>query len=141
MKKHGIGVVAGAFDVIHPGYIRMFKEAREICDYLVVLLHDDPSCERKEKVRPVLSIFERREILESVKYVDSIMFYRTEEELERLLMSIRYDVRILGSDYVGKSYTGDKSIPVHYINRDHGWSSTKLRHMIADSVSQKGIPL
>ena len=49
------GVLAGNFDVMHPGYIKMFKEAKEECDVLVVLLHTDPSIERPEKLRPILS--------------------------------------------------------------------------------------
>ena len=49
------GITAGAFDVMHPGYIKMFKEAREYCDYLLVALHDDPTVERSKKIKPILT--------------------------------------------------------------------------------------
>ena len=53
MKK---GVVAGNFDIIHPGYIKMFNEAKENCDCLVVLLHDDPTLERPKSIPINLSV-------------------------------------------------------------------------------------
>ena len=51
------GVIAGNFDVIHPGYIKMFKECADNCDCLVVFLHSDPSIERPEKLKPILEVY------------------------------------------------------------------------------------
>ena len=48
------GVIAGNFDVIHPGYIAMFNECKNHCDRLIVCLHEDPSMERPEKLKPIL---------------------------------------------------------------------------------------
>jgi glycerol-3-phosphate cytidylyltransferase len=49
-----------------------------------------------------------------------------------------FHVRFLGDDYIDKSFTGDDiGIPVHYLNRDHGWSTTKYKRMIAESISAK----
>lgn len=132
-----IGIIAGCFDVIHPGYIKMFKEAKENCEWLIVLLHNDPSIERQNKIKPVLSVEERMEILEAIRYVDEVIPYNTEKELAEILLRTKHHVRFLGSDYIGKSYVGDKSIPVHYIKRDHGWSSTKFKKMII----KQGVPL
>mgnify|MGYP001222004809 CR=1 FL=1 len=67
------GFIAGNFDVIHPGYIKLFKECKENCDHFTVLLHSDPSIERKHKLKPILSLDERKEMLFSLKYVDDIM--------------------------------------------------------------------
>jgi len=61
-----IGVIAGNFDVIHPGYIYMFDECKEQCDILLLLLHEDPSTERSEKIKPILSLKERNKILSSL---------------------------------------------------------------------------
>ena len=66
MKK---GVICGNFDVIHPGYIAMFKEMASNCDCLVVLLHSDPSIERPHKLKPILSVEERKELLLELKSV------------------------------------------------------------------------
>jgi len=128
------GVIAGNFDVIHPGYIKMFEECKANCDYFVVLLHSDPTIERPEKLKPILSVEERREILFALG-IDTVISYDTEKELYWMLKDGNYDVRFLGDDYIGKPFTGDDlGIPIHYLNRDHGWSTTKYKQLIADSL-------
>jgi glycerol-3-phosphate cytidylyltransferase len=135
MSNGKIGFLAGNFDVIHPGYIRMFKDSKTVCDYLVVGLHTDPSIERPEKLKPILTIEERKEMLLELKSVDSVMTYETEADLVTLLESLQPHVRILGSDYKGRGYTGDHlSIPIHYHARDHQWSTTDFKRKIAKSL-------
>lgn len=132
MKK---GVIAGNFDVIHPGYIAMFKECKANCDEFIILLHSDPSIERPEKIKPILSIQERDELLMSIKYIDNVFVYDTEADLINLLMLLSPDIRFLGDDYKGKKYTGDHlGIPVYYLDRSHGWSTTKFKRLIAKSI-------
>ena len=129
------GIVAGNFDVVHPGYVAMFKEIKEHCEEVYILLHDDPTIERPEKKKPVLSVQERREILENFFIYPIILSYNTEEELLFLIKSIDPDIRFLGNDYVGKDHTGrELDIPVHWIDRSHGWSTTKFKQAIADSI-------
>jgi glycerol-3-phosphate cytidylyltransferase len=130
-----VGVIAGNFDVIHPGYIHMFNECKKYCNYLIVLLHEDPTNERPEKLKPILSVRERLLILYSLKQVNLIMTYKTEEELYMILEEMNPDVRFLGDDYIGKPFTGnDLDISIHYLNRDHGWSTTKYKQLIANSL-------
>lgn len=134
MKK---GVIAGNFDVLHPGYIAMFKEMKENCTCLIVLLHTDPSIERPHKLKPILSSKERKEMLESIKYVDDVIRYTYEEQLYDLLKMGEFDIRFLGDDYINKPFTGDDlKIPIHYMNRDHGWSTTKFKQLIAKSYEK-----
>jgi len=135
MPMYKTGVIAGNFDVIHPGYIKMFKECKSYCQQFVILLHVDPSIERPEKLKPILSKEERTEVLTSIKWIDSIAYYTYEKELVELLKGIEPDIRFLGDDYRGKTYTGfELDIPIHYLNRDHGWSTTKFKKLIADSI-------
>lgn len=130
-----IGVIAGNFDVIHPGYIHMFNECKKYCNYLIVLLHEDPTNERPEKLKPILSVRERLLILYSLKQVNLVMTYKTESELYDILDEMHPDVRFLGDDYIGKPFTGDDlDISIHYLNRDHGWSTTKYKQLIAASL-------
>ncbi len=132
MKK---GVIAGNFDVLHPGYIKMFKEMKENCTVLIVLLHTDPSIERTHKLKPILSVDERKELLLSLKYVDDVIRYTYEEQLYDLLKMGEFDVRFLGDDYKNKPFTGDDlKIPIHYLNRDHGWSTTRYKKLIFNSL-------
>ena len=129
------GVIAGNFDVIHPGYIKTFKECKENCDHFTILLHSDPTIERPEKLKPVLSIEERIEVLSSIKYVDKIQVYTYEKELLKLLKEGKFDIRFLGDDYLNKSFTGDDlNISIHYLNRNHGWSTTKFKNLIAKTI-------
>ena len=129
------GVIAGNFDVMHPGYIAMFKEMKHNCDCLIVLLHTDPSIERPHKLKPILSVDDRKEMLLSIKYIDDVIRYTYEEQLLDLLKMGEFDIRFLGDDYVNKPFTGDNlKIPIHYMNRDHGWSTTKYKKLIAESI-------
>ena len=77
------------------------------------------------------SLDERRIQLESIKYVDEIQLYETEEDLKQLLHEIRPNVRVLGTDYVGRVVTGQEySDEVYYHDRNHGWSTSELRNRI-----------
>ena len=132
MKK---GFIAGNFDVMHPGYIKMFKECYKNCDHFTVLLHSDPSIERPEKLKPILTLDERIEVLSSIKYIDDIQSYTYESELYKLIINGEYSLRFLGDDYKNKSFTGDDlNINIHYLNRDHGWSTTKFKNLIAKTI-------
>jgi len=132
MKK---GLVAGNFDIIHPGYIKMFRECKTICNHFTVLLHSDPSIERPEKLKPILTLDERIEVLSSIKYIDDIQSYTYESELYELIKKGEYSIRFLGDDYRNKPFTGDDlKIDIHYLKRDHGWSTTKFKNLIAKTI-------
>ena len=134
-QMYNMGIIAGNFDVIHPGYIKMFKECKTYCKQLIILLHIDPSIERPEKLKPILTKQERTEILTSIKFINGIAYYTYEKELVDLIYRLNPDIRFLGDDYRGKTYTGfELDVPVHYLNRDHGWSTTKFKKLIADTL-------
>ena len=130
-----IGVIAGNFDVIHPGYIHLFNECKEFCTELIILLHEDPSIERTEKLKPILNLDERMIILSSLKQIDQIIPYKLETDLYELLSNLDIDIRFLGDDYKSKPFTGDDlNIPIHFLDRSHGWSTTKFKNKIAKST-------
>ena len=130
-----VGVIAGNFDVIHPGYIYMFDECKKHCDILLLLLHEDPSIERPEKIKPILNLNEREMILSSLKQIDRIITYQIESDLYDILKTEQIDVRFLGDDYKDKAFTGDDlGIPIHYLDRSHGWSTTKFKKLIAETI-------
>ena len=132
---HKIGVIAGNFDVIHPGYIYMLNECKNYCDTLLLLLHEDPSIERPEKIKPILSVNERTMILSTLEQIDQIITNKTESELYEILINEKIDIRFLGDDYRDKSFTGDNlDIPIHYLDRSHGWSTTKFKKLIAETL-------
>jgi len=133
MKK---GFTCGAFDLCHAGHVLMFKECKEVCDYLIIGLHTDPSIDRPEKNKPIQSTEERRIILEGIRYIDEVVTYDTEDDLYALLEKNDLDigVRIIGADWKEKDFTGkDLSIPVHFNSRDHGYSTSELRARVSQS--------
>ena len=126
-----VGFTCSCFDLLHAGHILMLKDAKEQCDKLIVGLQTDPTLDRPEKNKPIQSFEERKIQLEAVKYVDEILKYNTEKELFEILRMLRPDVRILGSDYEGKYFTGTElNIPIYYHKRNHNYSSSNLRQEI-----------
>jgi len=130
------GVVAGAFDLIHPGYCKLFKFCKDNCTHLTILLHDDPSLERN-KMKPVHSLEERIEILKSIRYIDEVIPYTDEWDLSKKLELGYFDVRFLGDDYRDKKFTADYlPVKVIYTDRSHGYSTTNLKKKVAHSYSE-----
>lgn len=128
------GFIAGSFDVIHPGYIAMFQEAKKNCDYLIIGLHVDPTIERPKKIKPILEYQDRFNILSSIKYIDKIYPYKLENDLINLLKEVNPNIRFLGDDYKNKPITGQElNIPLYYLDRSHGWSTTKFKKLIKNN--------
>jgi cytidyltransferase-like protein len=126
-----VGFTAGNFDLLHPGYIYTFEEAKRHCDKFIVFLQRDPSLHRKSKYKPIIPPYERYKTLMSIKYIDEVYMYQTEEELLELIKYFKPDVRILGEDYIGQPFTGhDLPIRVIYTTRSHDWSTTKIKDLI-----------
>ena len=130
------GIVAGNFDVIHPGYIKMFNEMNKHVQEIHVLLHIDPSLDRPEKIKPLLSVKDRTMTLLALKGITNVSTYNCEKELLKLIIDINPQIRFLGEDYLNKTnYTGYGLAPkIIFLNRDHGWSTTKFKRLIANSI-------
>ena len=127
-----IGFTCSCFDLLHAGHILMLQDAKSRCDKLIVGLQTDPTIDRPDtKNKPIQSLEERQIQLEAVKYISEVFTYDTEEDLYKKLLDINPDVRILGSDYIGKSFTGDDlDIEIYYHERKHNYSTTNLRKKI-----------
>lgn len=131
-----VGITFSAFDLLHAGHIKMLEEAKQQCDYLIVGLQTDPTLDRPEKNRPTQTVVERYIQLKGCKFVDEIVPYATEQDLNDILTSFKIDVRILGDEYKAKDFTGrtyceEKGIELFYNVRDHRFSSSGLRKEVA----------
>jgi glycerol-3-phosphate cytidylyltransferase len=127
-----IGFTASTFDLLHAGHISMLREAKTVCDYLICGLQVNPAIDREDKNAPVQTLVERWTQLQAVKYVDEIIPYQTEKDLEDILTLFNLDVRIIGEEYKFKEFTGrslcsQRGIEIYYNKRDHRFSSTDLR--------------
>lgn len=137
-----IGFTCSTFDLCHAGHIAMLEEAKGQCDYLIVGLQIDPTIDRSTKNKPVESIVERYIRLRGCKYVDEIIPYSTERDLEDILATFPINIRILGEEYKDKDFTGraicaKREIELYYNKRDHGFSSTILRKRVVESEMDK----
>ena len=131
------GFTCSTFDLLHAGHIVMLEESKNHCEYLICGLQIDPTIDRKEKNAPVQSIVERYLQLYAVKYVDEIIPYATEKDLEDLLNMLNIDIRFLGEEYEDKNFTGkdiciDREIILYYNRRSHRFSTSELRNRIND---------
>ena len=131
MKK---GITFGAFDLFHAGHVLMLKEAKSVCEYLIVCVQTDPSLDRTTKNTPVQSIVERQIQVSACKYVDEVIIYDTEADVLEILETMDWDIRIIGDEYKDKEFTGrDKYLGQCYFNqRTHSFSSSELRQRVAD---------
>ena len=141
-----IGITFSAFDLLHAGHVKMLEDAKRQCDYLIVGLQTDPTIDRPEKNKPTQTVVERYIQLKGYKFVDEIVPYATEQDLEDILRSFKIDVRILGDEYkdvnfTGRAYCEEKGIELHYNARDHRFSSSSLRKEVAEKENSRIIKL
>jgi glycerol-3-phosphate cytidylyltransferase len=132
-----VGITFSTFDLLHAGHIQMLREAKEQCDYLICGLQMDPSLDRSEKNSPVQTIVERYTQLKGVRYVDEIIPYSSEKDVEDILTMYHTDVRILGEEYREKDFTGKdickkRGILLYFNKRDHRFSSSDLRRRVVE---------
>tara|TARA_B110000438_G_scaffold178177_1_gene170290 strand:- start:146 stop:565 length:420 start_codon:yes stop_codon:yes gene_type:complete len=137
-KNKIVGITFGSFDLCHYGHVLMFEECKQYCDYLIVGVQSDPSIDRPEKNSPIQSHEERLGLISSIKFVDEVKSYSTENSLIDMLKEINPDVRILGADHKGKEFTGHNlDIKCIFNSRDHGYSTSELRRRVYEAEKKK----
>jgi glycerol-3-phosphate cytidylyltransferase len=140
LKKQGlkIGITFSQFDLLHAGHVTMLAEAKQHCDYLICGLQNNASVDRPEKNPPIQSIVERQISLSAVRFVDEIIVYNTERDVEDILLTLPINVRILGVEYMEKEFTGRaicerRGIELVFNSRDHSFSSSSLRKRVFEA--------
>lgn len=135
-----IGFTCSCFDILHCGHCIMLEDAKKQCDVLIIGLQTDPTLDRADKNKPIQEYEERLIMAQSIRYIDEIIKYSTEAELYELLKMLNPDVRIIGTDWKGKKYTGhDLPIKMYWHNRNHNWSTSNLRKRIYMNEKDKFI--
>ena len=137
-----IGITFSQFDLLHAGHIAMLSQAKNHCDYLIAGLQNNAQWDRTEKNGPIQSIVERQISLSAVRFVDEIVVYNTEKDLEDILLTLPIDVRILGVEYKDKDFTGygicqQRKIELVFNGRDHSFSSSSLRKRVVEAAKDK----
>jgi glycerol-3-phosphate cytidylyltransferase len=144
MSSKIVGFTASTFDLLHAGHVSMLREAKEQCDYLICGLQVDPSLDRPEKNSPVQTLVERYTQLAGLKFVDEIIPYQSEEDLEDILKMVNIDVRIIGDEYRDVTFTGratcaKRGIEIYFNKRDHRFSTSDLRKRVVDTERSKDV--
>ena len=137
-----IGITFSQFDLLHAGHISMLAEAKNHCDYLICGLQNNAAWDRPQKNAPIQSLVERQIQLSAVRFVDEIVVYNTEKDLEDILLTLPIDVRILGVEYMQSEFTGraiceKRKIKLVFNSRDHSFSSTNLRERVWQAENHK----
>ena len=131
-----VGFTCSAFDLLHAGHVQMLRDAKDQCDYLMCGLQVDPTIDRPEKNQPIQTVVERYAQLKALRYVDEIVPYSTEADLEDILQMYHIDVRILGEEYRDGKFTGRaicaaRDIDLYFNKRDHRFSTSDLRKRVS----------
>jgi len=131
-----VGFTCSAFDLLHAGHVQMLRDAKDQCDYLICGLQVDPTLDRPEKNQPIQTVVERYTQLKALRYVDEIIPYSTEADLEDILQMYHINVRILGEEYRDGKFTGRaicaaRDIELYFNKRDHRFSTSDLRERVS----------
>ena len=123
-----VGFVNGCFDILHVGHIRMFEFAKSLCDYLVVAIDsDDRIRSNKGPKRPFNCVEDRKIMLTSLRYIDEVKSFSTDEELTSLVKSVAPDIMVVGDDYINKRVIGSEHAKeLKFYRKIDGYSTTKI---------------
>jgi glycerol-3-phosphate cytidylyltransferase len=125
MKKK-IVITYGTFDVLHYGHMKLLKRAKELGDYLIVGLSTDEFNSVKGK-KSYYTFDHRKELLESIKYVDKVIPEKGWEQKVNDLIKNDVDIFVMGNDWEGKFDFLSEYCRVIYLTRTEGISSTLVR--------------
>jgi len=126
--------VNGTFDIVHLGHIQLLKRAAELGDFLVVGVDGDKRVtELKGEQRPINNIVSRITLLEAIKYVDRVVIFDSDEQLETHIKTMRPAIMVIGEEYRGKRIVGSEYVgEIVYFPKMEGFSSTHIINKLYD---------
>ena len=126
--------VNGTFDIVHLGHIQLLKKAAELGDFLIVGLDGDRRVtELKGEQRPINNLVSRITLLESIKYVDRVVAFDSDEQLETLIKTMRPAIMVIGEEYRGKRIIGSEYVgEIIYFPKMEGFRSTHIINKLYD---------
>src|SRR5690606_4473387 len=123
---------------------KMLQESKRQCDYLLVGMETDPTIDSPEINLPTQAVVERFTQLMVCKFVGEIVLFDADQDMVDILRSFKIDVRIIGEEYRDKDFTGrayceEKGIELYFNKRDHRFSSSGLRKVVAEKEINKKV--
>jgi D-beta-D-heptose 7-phosphate kinase/D-beta-D-heptose 1-phosphate adenosyltransferase len=128
--------VNGCFDLLHKGHLELLKFAKSKGDLLYVGIDSDARIRNRKGInRPIQNENTRFEILNSLEYVDKVMVYDTDYQLECLIQDFEPKLMVLGSDYVNKPILGSQFCEkITFFDRLEDYSTTSTIEKINNSL-------
>lgn len=134
-----IGYTAGVYDMFHIGHLNVIKNAKRLCDYLIVAVSTDEVVEANKHKKPIIPFSERMAIVEAIRYVDKVV-PQTSYSIEGKIQAAKdnhISIMFVGDDWKGTD-KWDKveeelskiGVNVVYLPHTDGISSTMLRNFI-----------
>ena len=120
--------INGCFDVLHMGHIKLFRRARQMGMKVIVGVDTDERIRQaKGENRPVNDLHNRIDFLRSIKYIDMIHSFGTDEELSNIIKDYLPRYMLIGDDYRDKKIIGSEWVKeVIYVPRYQGLSSSNI---------------
>lgn len=137
-KKYKKGYTTGVFDMFHIGHLNILRRAKEQCDFLLVGVTTDELCYERKKKYPIIKGADRIAIVESIRYVDKVVYQENMDKLEAV-KALGCDVVFVGSDWQGtdawlkyEKEFNEIGVDVVYLSHTDGISSSILRDKISE---------
>lgn len=119
--------VNGSFDVMHIGHIRLLKYAASLGIVRIGLDSDDRIQKRKGVNRPFNNLHNRIEFVSSISYVDSVVTFDTDQELEECISGWLSDIIVVGDDYAIENVIGRHLVKdVLFFTKDSTHSTSRI---------------
>ena len=137
-KSYIIGFTSGVFDLFHIGHLNILKNAKSICDKLIVGVSTDDLVQTYKHKVPVIPFTERLEIVRSIKFVDSVV---AQENMDKMVLweKLKYDIMFVGDDWQKTEKWQEienkfeiVGVKIVYFPYTKGTSSTKINNILDD---------
>jgi glycerol-3-phosphate cytidylyltransferase len=125
-------ITFGTYDLFHIGHLKIIKRCKNMGDYLVVGISTDKFTYQKKHRYPIVNQNNRKEILESIKYIDEVFFEDSMEKKREYILKYKADILVMGDDWKGKFDEFNDICKVVYLPRTPSVSTTKLIEVIKD---------
>jgi D-beta-D-heptose 7-phosphate kinase/D-beta-D-heptose 1-phosphate adenosyltransferase len=118
----------GCFDIIHVGHIELFRYAKSLGNQLIVGIDSDLRVKKlKGENRPINCEHDRKILLESIKYIDKVFIFDSQNDMRDILKSLAINTIVVGDDYKNKYVTGSELINnVIYFPKLPRYSTTSI---------------
>ena len=119
--------VNGTFDVVHIGHIKLLEFANSFGSVTVGLDTDERVRSKKGESRPFNTLDDRMDFISSIRFVDNVVSFDTDDELVNQIKNFEPDIMVIGGEYRYKQIIGLEHVPhIEFFEKIDGYSSSKI---------------